>query len=746
MPDTGLKVILHASAGRGSVREFPVAKIEAYAFEAAMDVDTDSFSIDIGDPFNALATCTHRDTEVRATIYAPNVRGTMTPVFSGIADKVSYDTDDFVLSINGSDNSSLANGDVPPGRWRHVKPADFIKKRAQALGMQVNRIHEMAEIGTLYTDGSETEWAFWYRLVRSRGMFMWTEPLGGLVIDHLGYALRPTYQFGHPPHGAGASGWIVPDRVNILSSKQRQGEVWVYAEDSKSSVAHLARGIDTSIKGWKRKPIRIVSSTTAKSQKDAQKEADVEVYESIVGAQEVEITINDVGLLVKQNTMARINMPEIGLVGNYYVVAVQSKAGMDGKSQTIRLREKDFALSKRVPAAPDLSVTKDTGEAVTTSSISAAVAQIPGIRWSESFVRATREFGSPAGWDTAVFLAALLAICEQESHFHNVREGSSGVEWASSDQFDVGHPHSIEAWHAAFANAQKNSLNPRYPSSESGVGPMQLTTPKYKEWADAYGWNGQAKSGEYDGGRWNTDSNIRAAARALVEKGQVSPAVDPTHADQIWIAVARYHGGSTQQNADYVALVKGYYKTKFSGIATAAVAAGNKKNVGGDRDYLIKGHGTVTLPAVAPDEVVKALNFCMNRRGDGYKWGGGGPLYDCSSLVTAAYASASAALRNILDVPHGAHHGENTYSLFTKGRFTSVTRDNLLAGDLLFFNGPSAPEHVGMYIGDGMFVHDSNPQDGVKVSSLSEDYYTQMFVGARRLVNWGLPGERSTGN
>jgi hypothetical protein len=600
----------------------------------------------------------------------------------------------------------------------------------------------MAEMGTIYTDGSETEWAFWYRLIRSRGMFMWTEPLGGLVIDHLAYSLAPTYHFGSPPRGRPSSGWIMPDSLRITSSKTRQGEVWVFSEDAKTGVAHIARGIDTSIRTWRRKPIKIISSTTAKSQKDAKDEADREIFESIVGAQEIEITINDVGLLVKQNKMAQLNFPDLDLVGNYFVVGVQSRAGIDGRSQLVRLREKGFAISKRIPTAPTLQ--KDPGTTKVSSSITAVVKGMPGIRWADSFVRATNEFGVPAGWDTAVFLATLLSICQQESSFHNVRQGSH-VEWSPIDEFGGGNDNPnpraqpTDAYHEAFANQAENPLI-KY---EAGVGPMQLTTRKYKEWADQYGWENRARVGEYDGGRWNPDSNIRAAARALVEKAGVAPRVDPTNADNIWIAVARYHGGS--DNTQYVASVKGYYKNTYSGLSTAAVTTAETKNLGTERDFVVIGHGALKLDPNVPDEVAKAINFCMNRRGDAYLWGGpkdGRWLYDCSSLVTAAYAAASPSLRAVLDEPTMNHHGENTYTLFRAGRFQSISRDNLLPGDLVFFDG-DAPEHVGMYLDDGMMVHDPHTGDVVRVAAIAE--FGARYTGARRLVTWRTVPTQRTG-
>lgn len=68
---------------------------------------------------------------------------------------------------------------------------------------------------------------------------------------------------------------------------------------------------------------------------------------------------------------------------------------------------------------------------------------------------------------------------------------------------------------------------------------------------------------------------------------------------------------------------------------------------------------------------------------------------------------------------------------------TPVEKANLQPGDLVFFRGagcPVAASHVGLYIGNGQFVHASTPSTGVKISSLYENYYMGVYVGARRIV------------
>ena len=57
-------------------------------------------------------------------------------------------------------------------------------------------------------------------------------------------------------------------------------------------------------------------------------------------------------------------------------------------------------------------------------------------------------------------------------------------------------------------------------------------------------------------------------------------------------------------------------------------------------------------------------------------------------------------------------------------------------GDLIFFQNTYRPgiSHVGIYIGDGLFVHAENEGTGVVVTSLYSDYYLARYWGAIRLV------------
>jgi lipoprotein Spr len=94
---------------------------------------------------------------------------------------------------------------------------------------------------------------------------------------------------------------------------------------------------------------------------------------------------------------------------------------------------------------------------------------------------------------------------------------------------------------------------------------------------------------------------------------------------------------------------------------------------------------------------------------------------DCSGLVVAVYRQYSG-----FNLPHDT---QKLYKLVKR-----IDKENLTYGDLVFFSdGWFRVSHVGIYIGDGKFVH-SIEDFGVIVSSLEEDYYKKRYLGARRVI------------
>ena len=117
--------------------------------------------------------------------------------------------------------------------------------------------------------------------------------------------------------------------------------------------------------------------------------------------------------------------------------------------------------------------------------------------------------------------------------------------------------------------------------------------------------------------------------------------------------------------------------------------------------------------------VMQALGYLGIR----YKYGGNTPEtgFDCSGLVRYVVGQALG-----LVLPRDAR------SISQVG--SQVSTEELQPGDLVFFNTMRRPfSHVGIYVGEGRFVHANRTGGEVKVSHLEDRYWSSRFVGARRV-------------
>jgi cell wall-associated NlpC family hydrolase len=130
----------------------------------------------------------------------------------------------------------------------------------------------------------------------------------------------------------------------------------------------------------------------------------------------------------------------------------------------------------------------------------------------------------------------------------------------------------------------------------------------------------------------------------------------------------------------------------------------------------------ITLPDIPTNTLGgQAVALAYQFLGVPYVWGGANPAgFDCSGLTMYVYRQ--------LGIKLGHYTGFQYY----EGR--RVPREQLEAGDLVFFHANSAgvPQHEGMYIGDGAFIHAPHSGDVVRVSSLFDTRYALSYVGAVR--------------
>lgn len=111
------------------------------------------------------------------------------------------------------------------------------------------------------------------------------------------------------------------------------------------------------------------------------------------------------------------------------------------------------------------------------------------------------------------------------------------------------------------------------------------------------------------------------------------------------------------------------------------------------------------------------VSYAMNFLGCPYVWGALGPnAFDCSGLTHYVYAH------------FGIQIGDDTYSQIDEG--TPVSKNDLQAGDLIFWGNPAAPYHVAIYIGGGEYIQAPKPGSNVDISS----WNFQNISAARRIL------------
>ena len=126
-------------------------------------------------------------------------------------------------------------------------------------------------------------------------------------------------------------------------------------------------------------------------------------------------------------------------------------------------------------------------------------------------------------------------------------------------------------------------------------------------------------------------------------------------------------------------------------------------------------------PARANAVLMRAISLV----GTPYRYGGNSPEggFDCSGLVNYVYQDMldlrlPRTSRDLFAMPHAA-----------------IAPDRLAGADLVFFGSGGAITHVGIYVGEGRFVHAPSSGGTVRLDRLDGHWWRDHYSGGRRLLN-----------
>jgi len=120
----------------------------------------------------------------------------------------------------------------------------------------------------------------------------------------------------------------------------------------------------------------------------------------------------------------------------------------------------------------------------------------------------------------------------------------------------------------------------------------------------------------------------------------------------------------------------------------------------------------------------RLLRHAQQLQGAPYRWGGESERtgFDCSGLLVYLFRQDAG-----LELPRSTHG-------MIRQRHRQVPRQALKPGDAVFFshNGSRRASHVGLYLGDGRFIHAPSTGKTVRIDSLKDGYWASHYSTARR--------------
>ncbi len=160
----------------------------------------------------------------------------------------------------------------------------------------------------------------------------------------------------------------------------------------------------------------------------------------------------------------------------------------------------------------------------------------------------------------------------------------------------------------------------------------------------------------------------------------------------------------TRMSSVYIKDMRTLFNSEAIGIVGQANTVGEEKSEGRIQNLIKRGLALLGTP---------------------YRWGGTSPEkgFDCSGLVGYVYRSTLG-----IELPRISRDMANVGELIRN-------RESLQQGDLVFFSRRGGRvDHVGIYLGDGSFLHAPRTGKDVEITTLAKGYWSNYFIKGRRVA------------
>ncbi|SFK24358.1 peptidoglycan endopeptidase LytE [Halobacillus dabanensis] len=216
----------------------------------------------------------------------------------------------------------------------------------------------------------------------------------------------------------------------------------------------------------------------------------------------------------------------------------------------------------------------------------------------------------------------------------------------------------------------------------------------------------------------SSSSNSTDTSSSSNSSSSASPSQTSTYTvksgDSLWL-IANNHGTSVSNLKN------------INGLSSSTIYVGQKLKVSGEasssNSSSDSSHTSTTNTSSSNSGFVDGLiQEAKKHIGTPYRWAGTSPAgFDCSGFLQYVYAQ------------EGVSIPRTVASIYADSRMSSVSGSNRQVGDIVFFETykPGA-SHAGIYVGDNQFIH-TGSTNGVEISSLSSNYWSQRYIGTKRL-------------